>query len=716
MPRRVNPVILLGIIIVAVMSFGLSAGAAPEDGAVPASVPENDNAPNEVTIPLVEPSGEGGAPSEVPAPENAIATGEGEVPEDSAPIGEAVPEDDVRPEDAARDEGAAASEEPEATPEDVTTPEESPAQEDAESDVTEGDMPENTEGDTPEDAEIGEIAEEAGNEFQRMLTKAEAADGQFNNALLEENQLTNKIAETRNDLAAAEDSLGEAQGNLEDRASQMYMNGQDGFLGMLLGARNFSDFKDLLGLWVQLLDQDQKEVEEWRESRNQLEQNSRDLEAQLEEWEQTREEASTKKEEAEIHVEQAQELFEAQDQKVQEKIEENRAREAELALDHVVKMLQDASGEQPSELSTVEEENSDETGTVGEEPGQAEEDQTETGANETKGDEQAIQLAGEDKSKEIEQARQAGAEAPDRTPEEEQVRQAEVAQALGEAIQEWQAQKKPLAEKVQEPAKEREAGATQEVRPSGTQNPAAEQMATAAEEQAKAHEQAMRATEQAAAEKQARETATMQAEEAEKAKLAAEQLPVAEQEAARAAAQEAERNAAIAAEKATQQKLDAEEAAKQAVKQKDLAVELEEAAALKAAENGALKQPSLGNSGSGVLDYAQDWLGVPYDYTHSAGMTRAAVDCSAFTAAVYKKFGITLPDSPIGQLGTGAPVSGPAKAGDLVFFSEDGSGVPTHVGIANGDGTLTHASNFTGEVSVTDMDYLTGYMGARRLI
>jgi cell wall-associated NlpC family hydrolase len=117
-----------------------------------------------------------------------------------------------------------------------------------------------------------------------------------------------------------------------------------------------------------------------------------------------------------------------------------------------------------------------------------------------------------------------------------------------------------------------------------------------------------------------------------------------------------------------------------------------------------------------VLDYAKDWLGVPYDYSHSAGMTRAAVDCSAFTAAVYKKFGITLPDSPGGQLGMGAPVTGPAKAGDLVFFSEDGSGMPTHVGIANGDGTLTHASNFTGEVSVTDMDYLTGYMGARRLI
>jgi cell wall-associated NlpC family hydrolase len=668
MPRRVNPVILLGIIIVAVLSFGLSAGAAPEDGAVPESVLEKGVAPNEGTAPVVESSGEGGAPSEMPVPESTIAPGEGKVPEVNAPLGDAVPEEDVAP-----NGGAAASEEQEDALKEVTTPEESPAQEDAESDVAEGV--------SPEEAEIGEVAEEAGNEFQRMLAEAEAADGKFNNALLEENQLTNEIAETRNDLATAEDSLEEAQGRLEDRASQMYINGQDGFLGMLLGARNFSDLKDLLGLWVQLLDQEQEEVEEWRGSRDQLEQNSQDLAVQLEEWEQTREEASIKKEEAETSVEQAQEFLEAQEQEVQEKIEEDRVREADLALDHVGKMLQDATGEQPSELAAGEEENSDET--------------------ETAGDEHAIQLAGEDKSEEIEQARQAGAEAPDRTPEEEQFRQVEVAQALSETIQEWQAQKKPLAEAVQEPVKEREAGATPNEGSSDSpaQNPAAEQMAAAA----KAQEQSTKAAEQAAAEKEAQENATARAEEAKKAELAVELLPAAEQEAARVAAQEAERNATLAADKATEQKLAAEEAAKQATEQK-------------AAENGILPRPKLGTSGGGVLDYAETWMGVPYDYSHMAGQTRAAVDCSAFTAAVYKKFGITLPDSPAGQLGMGAPVSGPAKAGDLVFFSEDGSGKPTHVGISNGDGTLTHASNFTGEVSVTDMDYIKGYMGARRLI
>jgi peptidoglycan DL-endopeptidase RipA len=108
-------------------------------------------------------------------------------------------------------------------------------------------------------------------------------------------------------------------------------------------------------------------------------------------------------------------------------------------------------------------------------------------------------------------------------------------------------------------------------------------------------------------------------------------------------------------------------------------------------------------------------LGVPYDYTHMGGISRRGVDCSAFTAAVYREFGITLPDDPAAQYGMGTPVSGPPKAGDLVFFNEHGDGI-SHVGIANGDGTITHASDFTGEVSITDMDYINGYAGARRLL
>ena len=83
---------------------------------------------------------------------------------------------------------------------------------------------------------------------------------------------------------------------------------------------------------------------------------------------------------------------------------------------------------------------------------------------------------------------------------------------------------------------------------------------------------------------------------------------------------------------------------------------------------------------------------------------------------VYQEFGIALPDSPGGQMGYGVPVQGAPQAGDLLFWSEDGSGMITHVGIAMGDGTTIHASNYAGEVTITDINYVNGYVGARRLL
>ena len=64
----------------------------------------------------------------------------------------------------------------------------------------------------------------------------------------------------------------------------------------------------------------------------------------------------------------------------------------------------------------------------------------------------------------------------------------------------------------------------------------------------------------------------------------------------------------------------------------------------------------------------------------------------------------------------GTPVVGPPQAGDLVFFSEDHSGTPTHVGIADGNGNVIHASDYYMDVTVTPIKYLTGYMGARRFL
>jgi len=125
----------------------------------------------------------------------------------------------------------------------------------------------------------------------------------------------------------------------------------------------------------------------------------------------------------------------------------------------------------------------------------------------------------------------------------------------------------------------------------------------------------------------------------------------------------------------------------------------------------------VGNSGGDVLAVAQEHLGTPY-VASPPGPCSAfkAEDCSCFTMLVFQEFGIALPDSPGGQMGYGTPVNGAPQAGDLLFWSEDNSGYITHVGIAMGDGTTIHASIYTGEVTITGINYVRGYVGARRLL
>lgn len=733
MPRKFNLVVLLGIIVVVVLSFGISAAALPGDGAAPGgSIVPTESIEPTISVPAVPgvPTENAVPPAQTTTPElTAIPTETGAASEPVSGQGDgAALNQGVAPEDIAQNETTTASNEATAPTEESTTPESTtPEKEEAapEEEVATGEEAA-TEAATPEEktspeedvasesVESGELEfveiEEAGETFEDMLTEAEAADGAYKNALSEENRLNNEIARTRADLTSAEDSLDGAQENLEDRASQIYKHGQENFVSVLLDAKDFRQFANLLGFWMQLLEEDQNEVQSWRESKSDLEQTTEELEAQLQSWETTREEATTKKEQAETQVEEAQEFFESLDREAQEEIQEQRESEAKLALDHAEKLIQQAAQNEPLEAA-------------------------EKSENKIGDGEQVIQALEVKPEENVGSESQGPAEAEkaeERPPEVEQVRQVEVAQAVADTIREWSTikeQAKQAAEQVlvDEETLEKQRAAMEEARPAPEQNRATEQMTAAAEKQAEAQEQARQAAEQTAKEKQAAEEAAARAEEAEKASQAAEQAPVTEQEKARSAAQEAQRQAEFAAELASKEKINAEETAKQAAERLTSAEEeinIARMAAEQAAANNPLApkigaagaKPLPAGAGGGVLGEAKSWMGVPYDYSHMAGQTRKAVDCSAFTAAVYSKFGIMLPDSPIGQLGTGTPVSGTPKAGDLVFFSEDGSGTPTHVGIANGDGTLTHSSSFTGEVSVTDMDYINGYMGARRLL
>jgi cell wall-associated NlpC family hydrolase len=92
------------------------------------------------------------------------------------------------------------------------------------------------------------------------------------------------------------------------------------------------------------------------------------------------------------------------------------------------------------------------------------------------------------------------------------------------------------------------------------------------------------------------------------------------------------------------------------------------------------------------------------------------MDCDCFTKRTFNDLGI-----PLGwwanQLNYGRPIAlSNRRPADLLFFSEDGSGYLTHVGIQSYNGYLLHASNYFGKVVESQLKYMRGLYAARRLI
>jgi cell wall-associated NlpC family hydrolase len=113
----------------------------------------------------------------------------------------------------------------------------------------------------------------------------------------------------------------------------------------------------------------------------------------------------------------------------------------------------------------------------------------------------------------------------------------------------------------------------------------------------------------------------------------------------------------------------------------------------------------------GVVSY----LGVPYAY---GGSTKNGMDCSAFTAQVYREgAGIALPRSTSEQFRVGKIIEREnLQFGDLVFFNTTGR-KPSHVGVYIEDDLFAHASVSYG-VTISSLQssyYRDRYVGARRL-
>ena len=112
---------------------------------------------------------------------------------------------------------------------------------------------------------------------------------------------------------------------------------------------------------------------------------------------------------------------------------------------------------------------------------------------------------------------------------------------------------------------------------------------------------------------------------------------------------------------------------------------------------------------------ALSYRGTPYRW---GGTRSSGFDCSGFTKYVFGKMGVALKRSSREQYTQGTPVSlSQLKAGDLVFFNTNGSGI-SHVGIYLGGGKFVHASSGRGRVRVDSLRegyYQKRYVGARRI-
>lgn len=121
-------------------------------------------------------------------------------------------------------------------------------------------------------------------------------------------------------------------------------------------------------------------------------------------------------------------------------------------------------------------------------------------------------------------------------------------------------------------------------------------------------------------------------------------------------------------------------------------------------------------TGADVIRSGRKYLGVPYVSGTPDPCTRQKMDCDCFTKRTFNDLGVRL-GWWTNQKYYGKSVSlANRKVGDLLFFSEDGSGYLTHVGIQSYNGKVLHASSYYKKVCESELKYMRGLYAARRLV
>jgi cell wall-associated NlpC family hydrolase len=113
-------------------------------------------------------------------------------------------------------------------------------------------------------------------------------------------------------------------------------------------------------------------------------------------------------------------------------------------------------------------------------------------------------------------------------------------------------------------------------------------------------------------------------------------------------------------------------------------------------------KPVQGHIGSGILEQAKRFLGLPYLW---GGMSSFGYDCSGFTYNMHRYFGILIPRDASDQAMQGTLIEREQlEPGDLFFFAHDeGKGAIHHVGIYAGGNQMIHSPESRKSIEIVDV-------------
>lgn len=153
----------------------------------------------------------------------------------------------------------------------------------------------------------------------------------YNNEVLQLQDVDKKLAATESELPAAEERLGKAQESFQGQATKAYKNGNVGFLGVVLGADDFTEFATRVEVWVRLLKEGQAEYEKVQDAKQELAQTKTSLETQRNQRMATVEMANEKKKRASDRQAEVQAYLASMNSDLRSAIQAEEARRAEQA-------------------------------------------------------------------------------------------------------------------------------------------------------------------------------------------------------------------------------------------------------------------------------------------------------------------------------------------------------------------------------------------------